>query len=170
MAISSFFSFGFLIPFIDYGDKLKENYSSSHVLNFYPDNKNPASILSRIIKKNDIVIFYGYPLRSYPYLKRIATKKIYQVSRNEKNNLYQDKDHYLGNNKIYTKEEIEQLIDTATGNVFIISTFSVLSHSKDGPSLFHFRPELYKIILEEYPNELIFESKDGVSKLFKINK
>lgn len=155
---------GFSFPLLSYGDSVETEFSPSHVVSFYPDNKNPTVELSKIIRSDDIVLFYGYPVRSYPYLDGISPDQIYAVAKGDST---EKMDPYLGNHKVYSEDEIRSLIEANRDkNIYIVSTFSVLSGKEK--YLNHFKASYYTRILDLYKPELLYTGEDGVSKLYLI--
>ena len=160
---------GFNVPFIDYGSKVTPKYSSSHVIDFYPDNKNPSIEVFKLSKENDTIIFYGLPVRSYPYLNRAITyENFYSVSKKKQGRVTSTREFYTNTTIIYDYDNLCTIIENSRGDIYLVTTFSILSYSEKQPKLYHFRPYMLNNILEKYQPELLFKSDDNVSALYRI--
>jgi hypothetical protein len=163
IALSALFNNGLFVPFLNYGDPIIPEYFSSHVVPFYADNQTPSEELMKIIQPNDKVIFFGYPIRSFPYLKDLSPSQIYQVSDDQ----FKKKDNYWGYNIINTPEEVDGILDNK-GNVYAISTFSVLSYKV--PHLHHFDSQLWDHLQNNYKVINLYMSQDKVSGVYRIEE
>lgn len=162
---------GFGVPLIDYGSKTVPQYSPSSVIDFYPDNKHPSIEVSRLAKENDTIIFYGLPVRSYPYLGDVLTyTNFYRISKRSLDRNTLESDIYTNTIIIYDYDNLVEIIDKSEGDVYLVTTFSVLSYSRQQPYLYHFRPYMLNNIIRRYQTELVFRSDDGVSSLYMISK
>ncbi len=162
---------GFGVPMIDHGSKTVPRYSPSNVIDFYPDNKQPSIKVSILAKENDTVIFYGLPVRSYPYLGEVLTyKNFYRISKKRLGRNTLEKDIYTNTTMIYDYDNLVEIIHNSEGDVYLVTTFSVLSYSRQQPYLRHFQPYMLNSIIRRYQPELVFRSDDGVSSLYMISK
>lgn len=163
---------GFAIPFHNYGSKIQPFYAPSHVVDFYPDNKSPAEIVAKNITSDDILIFFGYPLRSYPYIKNVDVNNIYQIRRERPGTVNLLQNNQLGFNIIYEQTKLDEIIKNTTGDVYIITTFSILSGSESQPSLQHFDSTFFEKIIKENEHniEVLTTGEDGISKAIKIHR
>ncbi|GEM_PF-5354096 len=162
---------GFGIPIVNYGSKTVPQYSPSNVIDFYPDNKNPSIEVSRLARENDTVLFYGLPMRSYPYLGEVLTyKNFYRISKKRLGRNTLNRDIYTNTTIIYDYTNLVEIIDNSEGDVYLVTTFSVLSYSLQQPYLYHFRPSMLNNVLHKYQTELLFRSDDGVSSLYLVSQ
>jgi hypothetical protein len=154
---------------INYGEKIPEKINTSHVIDFVADNKTPELFVKDIINNEDKVIFFGYPLRSYPYIKDYKNQ-IVAVSKMKEKEINFPYDHYLENQKIYSYEEIESIINEINGKIYVITTFSVLSQNKDYPYLYHFDKNIFNNLKDNYKLEKIYTGLDNISSVYIINQ
>ena len=108
-------------------------------------------------------------MRSYPYLNRVITyDNFYSVSKKKQGRVTSTREFYTNTTRIYDYDSLTNIIENSKGDVYLVTTFSILSYSEEQPKLYHFRPYMFDNILEKYQAELIFKSEDNVSALYRI--